>query len=203
MTTPATGDRLDRWRAAGIFLLYLAITLVYFGRGLHGHFGDDYIGRETDPPQAMWFFNWWRFSLSHGLNPFFTDWVWAPLGNQPGVDDLRPAPLFDLDPSASNGGRARHLQHHRDVDAAARGIHGVSAMPTRDGRVLAVVLGGYLFGFSPYMLGQMLGTSGLHRVFSGAADRAHYSETPRRRDLGDMVRADAGGAAHRSIFVLS
>ena len=28
----------------------------------------------------MWFFNWWRFSLAHGLNPFITDWVWAPSG---------------------------------------------------------------------------------------------------------------------------
>src|SRR5208283_5530122 len=35
--------------------------------------------------------------------------------NQPGVDDLRAASRLGLDPSASNGGRARNLQHYRDA----------------------------------------------------------------------------------------
>ena len=135
MTSP---DRARRRLQSFVALaLYFALAVLLLDRGLVGHPGY-YIGRDTDPPQTMWFFNWWRFSLAHGLNPFITDWVWAPLGMQPGVDDLRPAPRLDLDPSASHGRRARHLQHHHDARASARGVFCVPAVPARDGSVLAV-----------------------------------------------------------------
>ncbi|HEV2171205.1 MAG TPA: hypothetical protein VGR40_09670, partial [Candidatus Binatus sp.] len=61
-----------RWESLGAFAIYLAIAILLLDRGLAGHPGY-YVGRDTDPPQTMWFFNWWRYSLAHGLNPFFTD----------------------------------------------------------------------------------------------------------------------------------
>ena len=69
-----------RWNGVAVFGLYLAIALIFFARGLPGHSGDYYVGYDTDPPQTMWFLNWWRFAIAHRLNPFITDWVWAPLG---------------------------------------------------------------------------------------------------------------------------
>src|SRR5271167_4799484 len=69
-----------RYERTAAFVFFLAVSILLFGRGLAGHLTTAYIGRETDPPVHMWFFNWWRFSLAHRLNPFFTDWVWAPLG---------------------------------------------------------------------------------------------------------------------------
>ncbi len=39
------------------FLIYLALALIFFGRGLIGHFSDYYIGREADPSQMMWLMN--------------------------------------------------------------------------------------------------------------------------------------------------
>src|SRR5271167_1408554 len=71
-----TISRNGNWRAA---LLYLCLSVLLLDRGLIGHPGY-HIGRDTDPGVHMWFFNWWRFSLAHGLNPFVTDFVWAPLG---------------------------------------------------------------------------------------------------------------------------
>jgi len=68
-----------RLQSFGAFALYFSLAVLLLDRGLIGHSGY-YIGRDTDPPQTMWFFNWWRFSIAHGLNPFVTDFVWAPLG---------------------------------------------------------------------------------------------------------------------------
>jgi hypothetical protein len=33
-----------------------------------------------DPGQQVWFIAWPAYALSHGLNPFFTDWLWPPHG---------------------------------------------------------------------------------------------------------------------------
>ncbi len=33
-----------------------------------------------DPGQQAWFIAWPAYALSHGLNPFFTDWLWPPHG---------------------------------------------------------------------------------------------------------------------------
>ena len=68
-----------RWQSLEALAIYFAIAVLLLDRGLVGHPGY-YVGRDTDPPVHMWFFNWWRYSLSHQLNPFIMDWVWAPLG---------------------------------------------------------------------------------------------------------------------------
>ena len=154
-----------RWRGTAIFGLYLAISLICFARGLPGHFATGYIGRETDPPQTMWFFNWWRFSLSHGLNPFISDWVWAPLGVNVAWTTCVPLPSLISIP----------LQ----VTVGEPATYNIIAMPMLPLAAFAAfllcrrvtgafwpsLLGGYVFGFSPYMLGELLGHLCLIAVF--------------------------------------
>jgi hypothetical protein len=111
------------------------------------------IGRETDPPVDMCFFNWWRFSLSHRLNPFITHGS-GRRRDRPGVDDLRAASIVDLGPAATHGGRADNLRHHSDDDAAARSIYSVLLCRRVTWAFWPSALGGYVFGFSPYTLGQ-------------------------------------------------
>ena len=53
------------------FGLYILISLIYFARALPFHPGNSHIGRDTDPPQTIWFFNWWRYSLSARSEPVF------------------------------------------------------------------------------------------------------------------------------------
>src|ERR1700722_12551669 len=57
-----------RFDGLAVFGLYTAISLFCFARALPGHPGF-YIGRDTDPPQTMWFFNWGHYSLSQGVSP--------------------------------------------------------------------------------------------------------------------------------------
>ena len=70
---------LDR-QALGAFLIYLGLSILFFGRGLAGHFSTWYIGRGPDSPQLIWFLAWWAYAITHRLNPFVTNLLFAPAG---------------------------------------------------------------------------------------------------------------------------
>jgi hypothetical protein len=154
-----------RWKGVAIFGLYLAIALIFFARGLPGHFGNYYIGRETDPPQTMWFFNWWRFSLSRGLSPFFTHWVWAPLGINLAWTTLVPLPsLISVPLQVTMGEPATY----NTIIMLALPLAAFSAFllcRQVTGAFWPSVFGGYIFGFCPYMLSEVLGHLDLVLVF--------------------------------------
>ena len=65
--------------------LYFALAALFFARGLDGRWSTAYIGKGVDPPQLMWLMAWWPHALAHGLNPLFTDAIWAPARSQPGL----------------------------------------------------------------------------------------------------------------------
>jgi hypothetical protein len=138
-----------------IFGLYAVISLIYFARALPFHPGDFYIGRDTDPPQTMWFFNWWRYSLSHGLNPFFTDLVWTPLGINLAWTALVPLLAWISIPLQLTVGEPTtyNLLVTLTLPLAA---FSAFLLCRRSCAFWPSVLGGYIFGFSPYMLGQVL-----------------------------------------------
>jgi len=147
------------------FALYLAASLLFFARGLHGHFDASYIGLGTDPPVYMWCIRWWRYVLENRVNPFLTDLVWAPLGYNLTWMTLIPLPSLVAIPFAYAFG-----------EAAAYNLLCLIALPLAafsafllclriTGVFWAAVLSGYIFGFSPYMLAQISGHLVLIAVF--------------------------------------
>jgi hypothetical protein len=70
---------LDR-QALGAFLLYLAVSFLFFGRGLVGHFSTWYIGRGPDSPAFIWYLAWWAYAATHHVDPFLTKLLFAPVG---------------------------------------------------------------------------------------------------------------------------
>ncbi len=138
------------------FVLYTAISLFFFARALPGHPANFYIGRDTDPPQTMWFFNWWLYSLSHGLNPFFTDLVWAPLGINLAWTAIVPLLAWISIPLQLSVGEpaAYNLIVMMAPPLAAFSAFLLCRRVT--GAFWPSILGGYIFAFSPYMLGQLL-----------------------------------------------
>ena len=62
------------------FLLYGLLSLLFFGRGLLGHFASFHIGVGEDPPLMMWCLVWWPHAIAIGLNPIITHAFWAPVG---------------------------------------------------------------------------------------------------------------------------
>ncbi len=154
-----------RYERPAAFVFFLAFSILLFGRGLAGHPTTAYIGRGADPPMTMWFFNWWRFSLSHGLNPFISDWVWAPLGiNLAWTTCVPLLSLISIPLQATVGEPATYnIITMPMLPLAAFAAFLLCRRVT--GAFWPSVLGGYIFGFSPYMLGQMLGHLNLIAVF--------------------------------------
>jgi hypothetical protein len=145
--------------------IYAAISLLFVDRALLGHLSDYYIGRETDPPMFIWYIGWWRYAFDHRINPFLTDLVWAPLGFNLAWSTFIPLPAWIAIPLGRAFG-----------ETAAYNILCIVALPLAafsafllcrrvTGSFWPSILGGYIFGFSPYMLGQVLGGH-LHLVFA-------------------------------------
>ncbi len=62
------------------FFFYSVLSFLFFGRGLVGHFSTWYIGRGPDSPQLVWYLAWWAYAIAHGINPFATKLLFAPVG---------------------------------------------------------------------------------------------------------------------------
>jgi hypothetical protein len=163
MTSPDRARR--RSQSLGAFALYFAAAILLLDRGLIGHPGY-FIGRDTDPGVHMWFFNWWRFALAHGLNPFITDWVWTPLGMNLAWTTCVPLPsLISIPLQVTVGEPATYNIIVTPMLPLAAFAAFLLCRRVTGGAFWPSVLGGYIFGFSPYMLGQVLGHLVLILIF--------------------------------------
>jgi hypothetical protein len=55
--------------AVSAFLSYLALSLLFFGRGVLANPAAAYLGRGPAPQLYIWFQAWWAYAISHRLNP--------------------------------------------------------------------------------------------------------------------------------------
>ncbi len=77
MKGPSTRDRYG----LGALGVYLALSILFFGRGLVGHFTTVWVGQhQGDPSAFMWFFTWLPHALGQWHNPTFSGAIWAPSG---------------------------------------------------------------------------------------------------------------------------
>jgi len=147
------------------FSIYLTFSLLVFGRTLSGHFRDTYIGSGPDPSQWMWCFVWWPYALVHRLNPFFTNFIWAPNGVNLAWSNTVPLPSFVAWPLTASVG-----------PIAAYNVLCLVTLPLAAWAAFMLcrhicrawwpsLLGGYIFGFSAYMLGQQTCHLNLAMVF--------------------------------------
>jgi len=154
-----------RFPASAAFAIYLSVAFVYFGLRLVIESGSQYIGSYDDPQIPIWSFAWWPHALLHGQNPFFTHAVWAPAGvnlawvNSVPIISVAFAPLTLLvGPIAS-------------YNVATIALPAVSAWAAfllcrhLAGKWWPSLIGGYLFGFSSYILGHVTGQPQLTAAF--------------------------------------
>jgi hypothetical protein len=172
---PRTPDIVRSWLASGrrqaatALALYAAFSLWYFGRHVLLHLGSVNIGLRdwTDPTVNMWSLAWWPHALFHGLNPLVTNALFAPdrIDLAASTSTLCPlagilgAPLtLAFGPVASY-----NLLMLASPVLAAFFAFLLCRYITRS--FAASLFGGYLFGFSTYMLGHMQGHLQLVLVF--------------------------------------
>src|SRR5271166_4511663 len=159
-------QRFDaRVQGLGALLVYLALSFLFFGRGLLGHLSDRFIGRDADPTQMMWLLAWWPYALRHHLNPFFTDYVWAPVGFNFTWMTSTPLAAMLAVPLTRTLGLVAALNLLTLLAAPAAAWCAFLLCRKISHSFWPAMLGGFVFGFSSYMLGQTLAHLNLILVF--------------------------------------
>lgn len=147
------------------FLLYATLAIVYWLLPIAGAPGRTLIAADDiDASAFMWMFAWWPHALGHGINPFVTHAIFVPDGYNLAWASSMPGPSLLLAPVTLGAGPAwtwnalALLAPALSAWTAYLLCHRVSA------RVAPSLVGGYVFGFSPYVLGHIAGAPNLAMV---------------------------------------
>jgi hypothetical protein len=148
---------LRRWKAdLPVLVGYAAISFAYFGWRLWPHPGRVLIGYGHDPEIYVWSFAWWPHAIGSWMNPFDSHYLYAPTGvnlawtlSVPGLA-LAFSPLTVLFGPAAAYNVAALLMPVLSAWTA----YLLCRALTRS--FWAAVIGGYLFGFSTFVLRQEL-----------------------------------------------
>ena len=149
------GERHGLFSAA-VVAAYLCLGLIAYWPSLPG-IGHRVFSAFGDYTLSIWFLGWASHALVHGLNPFFSNAMFAPAGVNLAQNTEGPLLGWVLSPITLIWG-----------PIVAANVLLVLAMPIsaaaafivfRKWRVWspAAALGGLVYGFSPYMVGQALG----------------------------------------------
>ena len=157
------------WRALIFYIVipivfYLSVSWIYFGPHNPEYLIHGFFCAGPDPEFYIWFINWWPFALSHGLNPFVTTYAWSTSGvnlawftSMPSIS-LLFAPLTYI-----MGAQATfNIIAILSPALAATACYSLVYYLTR--KVAGSILAGYIFGFSSYELGQLLGHTQLYFI---------------------------------------
>ncbi|HEX8032934.1 MAG TPA: hypothetical protein VF510_03765 [Ktedonobacterales bacterium] len=157
-------EQFPRWVPATLaLLLYLVIALGYFWWPIHDHFDSMAINYGMpDLDQNLWYLKWWPYAVSHGLNPFVTYKMWQASGyNLAWQTSLPGLSLLALPITATAGVVVAYNSWIiLSFILAAWATFILCYHLTR--QIWASLVGGYLFGFSGYMLAQ--GTAHIHLI---------------------------------------
>lgn len=149
-----------RWVGALMALaIYQAAAILWFGLPVVRDFTRSYIGTNgsADAGLHMWCLAWWPYAISHHLNPFITKAVWAPAGfNLTWATSIPFAALISTPITRLWGPVAAYNVICLAAPALAAWCACILCRHACDSFVPSLV-GGYLFGFSPYVLGHLLG----------------------------------------------
>jgi hypothetical protein len=161
------GARIERLPAAAAFAVYAVMGLALFGQPLlhPGAHECVCIGSTTDAGVYVWAFRWWPHALLHGLNPFVTHLLYAPQGIDLAHGTLVPGAALIFAPVTAIAGPlfAFDLAMLLSPVLAAFFAFLLCRRVTR--AFWPSLVGGWLFGFSSFMLGQLVGHLNLTLVF--------------------------------------
>src|SRR5205085_3329535 len=155
-----------RWLASGAALLfYTALAFLLFWQ-VWSSPGHRSLSSSADPDQTMWFLGWTRFALSHQHNPLFSDFLDYPHGVNLmwNTSVLFPGALLSPVTSWQGPVVAYNLLITLSLPLSSWCAY-LAIGRWVQGRIAAVV-GGLVYGFSPYMMAQALAHVNLTLAFA-------------------------------------
>ena len=157
-----------RNQAITAVVLYAATTIAYFGLSVLPHLGRECVCLPggTDPSIFMWTLQWWPHAVLHGMNPFLTSALFVPNRVDVGASaGAVPGAALVVAPITLLFGPLVSYNLLVLASPVLAGFFAFLLCRYVSGSFAAALIGGYLFGFSPYMLGQMLGHLHLILIF--------------------------------------
>lgn len=153
------------WAAtAATLVTYTVLSLIFFGSA--GSWSDRYVAvGVADPELFMWFLNWWPFALIHGINPFWTHYVWYPQGFDTVWATSVPTLAILFAPLTLLAGATTSYNVLTLLAPALSAWSCFILVRSITKDLVGSFLSGLLFGFSSYELGQMLGHLNLDFTF--------------------------------------
>jgi hypothetical protein len=127
--------------------------------------GGTWIGLGGDPPLHMWFLRWTPWALGHGMNPLFTHHINAPDGVNLMWNTAEPLTALVMAPVTLLIGVIPAYNVVITLAVALSGWCFYLFIRRHVTHELAAVVGGLLYGFSPYMIGQALTHSNLVQAY--------------------------------------
>ncbi len=148
------------------FLFFFSIAWFLYAQGLKPGLSTTYIGDGHDPAGYIWSLVWWPYAIRHGLNPFISRVIWTPGGFNLAWAAAIPGPSLIVWPITQWLGPIVSYNLLTIFTPALVAECAFLLCRYITGKFFASVCGGYLFGFSPYMLGHMvLGQPNLTLIF--------------------------------------
>ncbi len=163
--TSARRATVGRGAVLAVLGLYVAIAFVYFGIPLLFGSGGHYVGLPDDPQIPIWGFAWWLHAIEHLQNPFIERVLWAPSGVNLAWVNTLPALATVFAPLTALIGPVATYNLVAILLPAVSAWTAFLLCRHLTGKLWPSVVGGYLFGFSSYVVGHMLGQPQLTAVF--------------------------------------
>lgn len=136
--------------------IYTAISVLVFARSLLADFAGSYIGHGSDPADFMWFLVWWPYAIAHRVNPFVTHAIYAPGGVNLAWSTAIPLASLIVAPLTTTFDPVVTYNILSIVSPALAAWTAFILCRYVSRSYWPALLSGYIFGFSPYILGQTL-----------------------------------------------
>jgi hypothetical protein len=123
------------------------------------------VGSTTDEGIVAWAFEWWPHALLHGLNPFHPHILFAPGGTDIAQVTMVPGLALVFAPVTALAGPLAAYNVAALLAPALAAWFAFLLCRRLTGAFWPSLVGGWLYGFSTYMLGQEVGHLNLTAVF--------------------------------------
>jgi hypothetical protein len=137
--------------------IYSAISLFCFAPRSLSQVAQNYRGLDSDPTIYMWAVSWWPYAIAHRLNPFITPMLWAPAGYNLARATGMPGPSLMVYPITRAFGPVVTYNLLCVAVPIAAGFSAFLLCRYLCQCFWPAFLGGYIFGFSQYVLSHMAG----------------------------------------------
>jgi hypothetical protein len=148
------------------FLVYSAVSAGFYALPILTRFASAHAGIGGNDGQTFaWSLVWWPHAIGEGLNPLFTEFLWAPSGVSLAYVTTMPGPSLLMWPITALFGPLVSLNLLTVAAPALAGWAAFLLCRKVTGNFWASLAGGYLFGFSTYVVYQLTGHPNLALAF--------------------------------------